>query len=356
VTAPLRVLLTADPYLPVPPRLYGGIERIIDFLARGLVERGHRVTLVAHPESRTAGELVPFGRPPHVGARARAVELAQVAGAVLRRARDLDVVHSFGRLAALTPLLPLRAVAVVQSYQRAVPWRSVRMAALLGGRSLAFSGCSASMFAGEARPGDWHAIWNGVETRLYRATREVSPDAPLVFLGRLERIKGVHSAIAIARAARRKLVIAGNRVTDGGEPGYFEREVEPHLDGERVRWVGPVDDAAKNELLGGASALLMPIEWEEPFGIVMAEALACGTPVIGFRRGAVPEVVRDGDNGFVCATVEEAARAVSRLGAIDRARVRADCEARFDARVIVDAYEQLYRLVAARVAGPAAPR
>jgi glycosyltransferase involved in cell wall biosynthesis len=353
----MRIVITADPYLPVPPRLYGGIERIIDFLARGLVRRGHRVTLVAHPDSDTAGELVPYGRPPHQGALPRTVELAQVGAALLRRAPSTDVVHSFGRLAALMPILPLRRLPKIQSYQRAIPWGGIAKAARLGGPSVAFTGCSASLFA-DRRPehGEWHAIWNGVEVDRYQMTPAVAADAPLVFLGRIERIKGVHAAIAIARGAGRRLIIAGNRVSDGDEPEYFEREVAPHVDGDRVVYVGPVDDAAKNTLLGQAAAMLMPIEWEEPFGIVMVEALACGAPVVAFPRGSVPEVVKDGVNGFVVAGVDEAVRAISKLAAIDRRSVRADCEARFSADAIVDEYEALYNAMIERVSGRSAKR
>ena len=114
------------------------------------------------------------------------------------------------------------------------------------------------------------------------------------------------------------------------------------MDDDRVRFVGPVDDAAKNALLGSAAALLMPIGWEEPFGIVMAEAFACGTPVIAFSRGSVPEVIRDGVNGFACRTIDEAVDAVLALPRIDRRKVRADCDARFGAPVIAHAYESLY--------------
>lgn len=341
---PLRIALTADPYLPVPPRLYGGIERIVDLLARGLVQRGHQVTLLAHPESRTAGELVPYGSPPHHGLRRRAAELWQAGTGLLRRAGRLDVVHSFGRLAALAPVLPLRRLPKLQCYQREVPWRSVDLARRLGGGSILFAACSAGLIRGHD-PAPWRVVFNGVDLSLYRFSPEVPPDAPLAFLGRLEPIKGVHLAIAIARAAGRKLVIAGNRVETGSAAGYFEREIAPHLnagDTGAVRWIGPVDDAAKDELLGSAAALLMPIQWEEPFGIVMAEALACGTPVIGLRRGSVPEVVRDGVNGFVRDTAEEAAAAVSLLPTIDRREVRRDCEARFGADAIVSAYEAIY--------------
>jgi glycosyltransferase involved in cell wall biosynthesis len=161
-----------------------------------------------------------------------------------------------------------------------------------------------------------------------------------VFLGRLEPIKGAHSAIAIAKASGRRLLIAGNQVPESLE--YFESRIAPHIDGERVQYLGPVDDRAKNALFSSAAALLMPIEWEEPFGIVMAEAMACGTPVVGFARGSVHEVVRDGINGYVCRGVAEAASAVAKLAAIDRSIVREECERRFSSTVVVEAYERLY--------------
>jgi glycosyltransferase involved in cell wall biosynthesis len=123
---------------------------------------------------------------------------------------------------------------------------------------------------------------------------------------------------------------------------YFESQLAPHIDGERVEYLGPVDDEAKNALLSSSAALLMPIEWEEPFGIVMAEAMACGTPIVGFARGSVNEVVRDGVDGFVCSGNTEAVSAVGRLGAIDRRAVRLGCEQRFSSTVVVDEYERLY--------------
>jgi glycosyltransferase involved in cell wall biosynthesis len=339
----VRIAITVDPNIPVPPAGYGGIERIADFLARGLVARGHEVTILAHPKSQTAGLLVPYGVPPHVGPGPRLRELAQVGGYLWEHQWELDIVHSFGRLAALVPVLPVRRVKKLQSYQRdRVPWRSVAMAVGLGGKSVRFSGCSTSVY--RERPegplgGRWHTIFNGADLRKYVATAQVADDAPLVFLGRLAAFKGPQHAIAIARDAGRRLVLAGPR--EPNDRGFFDREIAPHL-GE-VEWVGEVDDAGKNALLGRAAALLMPIEWEEPFGIVMAEALACGTPVIGFARGSVPEVVRDGVNGFVVQDVAGAVAAVARVGAIDRRVVRADCEARFSDQAIVDAYEAVYR-------------
>jgi glycosyltransferase involved in cell wall biosynthesis len=193
--------------------------------------------------------------------------------------------------------------------------------------------------------GKWDTVFNGVDLAKYTFQREVGADAPLAFLGRLEPIKGAHNAIAIAKAAGRRLVIAGNQVADCA--AYFESQIAPHIDGDRIQYIGPVDDQAKNALLSTSAALLMPIEWEEPFGIVMAEAMACGTPVIGFARGSVNEVVRDGINGYACCETAEAVFAVAKLGAIDRSIVRGDCEQRFSSTVVVDAYERLYAALCA---------
>ena len=321
--------------IPVPPTLYGGIERIIDMLARGLTERGHEVTLFAHRDSDTAGRLVAYGgtRPDHP------LDLLRNTASIARLGVSRpDVVHSFGRLATLLPLLPLR-IPKVMSYQREPTMSQVERAARLSADdTLAFTGC-AEHIAAKMRPAaPSYAIFNGVPLDTYTFQPSVAEDAPLVFLGRVERIKGAHTAVEVARQSGRRLVIAGN-VSD---QAYFDAEVAPRLD-ERITYVGPVDDVQKNALLGEALAFLMPIEWEEPFGIVMAEALACGTPVIGTRRGSVPEVVIEGVTGFVGETAEDLTEAVGRADTLDRAACRADCEARFSDRVIVDAYEALYR-------------
>jgi glycosyltransferase involved in cell wall biosynthesis len=341
----MRIAMTVDPYLPVPPQLYGGIERIVDFLVRGLVERRHQVTLFAHPQSCTSGTHIPYGKPPHVGWFSRLAELWQVGFQLWRRRNEFDIVHSFGRLAALLPILPLRTLPKIQSYQRTIAWAGVKRATRLAGPSLHFTACSSSLYQGRLRQrgcvGQWHTIFNGVDVAKYACVPVVRPDAPLVFLGRLEMIKGPHHAIAIAKRCGRQLILAGNR--QEGADSYFEQHIEPHIDGTRIRYIGPVNDEQKNTLLGGAAALLMPIEWKEPFGIVMAEAMACGTPVIGFSQGSVPEIIRDGSNGFLCRTVDEAAAAVARIDTIDRSQVRADCEIRFSKTVVVGAYERLYQ-------------
>jgi glycosyltransferase involved in cell wall biosynthesis len=344
MTSRLRIALTVDPYIPVQPVTYGGIERVLAALIEELTSRGHEITLFAHPGSRTVASHVPYGSPPHFGFRARATELWQVGSALWSRRRHFDVVHSFGRLAALFPVLLDHTLAKVQSYQREIPWQGVNHGSRLGGSSLSFTACSSSMWQGHAHAAAdrWTTVYNGVDLGVYDATDNVDADAPLVFLGRIERIKGTHSAIEIARRANRRLIIAGNQVASHAGREYFAREVQPHIDGRRVSYVGPVDDAAKNRLLGSAAALLMPIEWEEPFGIVMAEAMACGTPVIGFARGSVPEVVEPGITGAIVADVPSAGQAVDSVCLLDRRRVRSRCAERFGYAVIADAYERVY--------------
>lgn len=333
----MRIAVTVDPEIPVPPIRYGGIERIVDMLVRGLVARGHSVTLFAHQESDVPCTLkaYPGRRSQHPLDTAR--NTAFVSTAIARG--GFDIVHSHARLAYLLPLMPF-SVPKVMSYGRKVSRRSVRWGNRLSRGSLAFTGVSRHIVDEAGGGPNWHVVYNGVPVDSYVLREQVSADAPLVFLGRMEPIKGPHLAIEVARLAGRPLILAGNVPDQGAE--YFQHEIQPHIDGCSVQYVGPVDDAAKDQILGQACALLMPVLWDEPFGMVMAEALACGTPVIGLRRGAVPEVVQDGITGFVCDSVETMVEAVGRITEIDRRTCRSVMEQRFSDRVMVDAFESLY--------------
>jgi glycosyltransferase involved in cell wall biosynthesis len=333
----MRVAITADPTIPVPPELYGGIERIIDMLVRGLLRRGHEVTLFAHEDSEVPCRLVPY----HSTDAQSVVDTFRNTLTVSRLAvARPDVIHSFGRLAYLAPVLPLK-VPKVMSYQRDPTPTRVRFAmGMARNGSLIFTGCSDHITETLRRHAPAHTVYNGVPLDKYEFRASVAEDAPLVFLGRIAPIKGTHTAVDVARRAGRRLVIAGNVPDD--QQAFFREHVEPHL-GDRIQYVGPVDDEEKNDLLGRAAAFLMPIEWEEPFGIVMAEALACGTPVIGTRRGAVPEVVTHGSTGFVCDTVDDMVTAVQNIGRLSRSTCRERCEQCFSGRAIVDDYEALYR-------------
>ena len=340
----MRILLTADPELPVPPKLYGGIERIVASLGAGLVARGHEVALVAHPDSeRTAGwRLFPW---PGRRSQHRGDALANMAAlhAAVTKFKP-DLVHSFSRLFYLGSLLLRRRLPKVMSYQREPSGRTVSWAARLAGRSLVFTGCSEAISSRERpRGGRWETIHNFVDLAFYDFSPAVPDDAPLVFLSRIERIKGAHTAIAACRRAGRRLILAGNHADDDSEHGrYWREEIVPHLGHDGIGYVGPVDDVQKNRLLGQAAAMIVPIEWEEPFGIVFAEALACGTPVISCPRGALPEIVRPGIDGFLVQNVEEAAAAILRLSSLHRSDCRARAESCFSSDVILGQYEALY--------------
>ena len=337
----MRLLLTADPELPVPPPLYGGIERIVDSLVGELRRRGHHVGLIAHHESRAAVDRLY----PWPGAKSQRLNdtLANTFN-LMRAVRDFrpDVLHSFSRALYLLPHLP-RTLPKIMSYQRRPGERQVAWTSRLGGRTITFTGCSEHICAqGRVGGGRWHAIHNFVDTSKYHFNPSVPADAPLVFLSRIERIKGAHMAIKVAKALGRTLLIAGNHGSSGEEGHYWKSEIEPELS-DKIVYVGPVNDEQKNELLGGAAAMLVPIEWEEPFGIVFAEALACGTPVISCPRGALPEIVRHGVDGFLVRDFAEACRAVTDLPSLSRLDCRRRAESSFSCEAITSKYEQLYR-------------
>lgn len=332
----MKIAITADPFLPVPPTLYGGIERVIHMLIEELVRRGHEVTLYAHPQSVVPCRLVAFENADS-GPAATFRNMLLITRDVWRWRPD--VIHSFGRVLYLLPLLPCR-IPKLMTYQRPVTPSSVRWGTLLSRGTLHFSGISRWMMQETLHLGSWHLVFNGVPLAAYDFVAAVDDDAPLVFLGRIEHIKGAHLAIEIARRTKRTLIIAGNIPPEG--KAYFEQQIKPWIDGVNVVHVGPVDDRQKNELLGRAAAFLMPILWEEPFGIVMAEAMACGTPVLGLRRGAVPEVVEHGMTGFVGDTVDELVAAVGQLSQLDRHACRTRVERLFSDNAVVTAYLQVY--------------
>jgi glycosyltransferase involved in cell wall biosynthesis len=190
--------------------------------------------------------------------------------------------------------------------------------------------------------GIWRAVHNGVPTDQYLFSARHDEPPYLAFLGRLTPTKGAHVAIRVARESGLRLVIGGNIGSAQGDSEYFQREVRPHLDDDRIKWLGEVDDAAKGPLLGGALALLCPVLWDEPFGIVAAEALACGTPVIAFEKGELPYIVRHGITGFLCRSEEEMVHAVRKSAGLSRSTCRLEAEQRFSARAMTDQFEELY--------------
>jgi len=334
----LNILITADPEIPVPPILYGGIERIIYDLTKELTVKGHNVILLANKDSKVKCKLVPYK-----GFSSRSITHTINNSRQLYdiyRKHNIDIVHSFGRLSYLLPILR-SGIPKIQTYQRHITNKSIRIAEILGARNLVITACSDNCLnTAKINNFDSFAIHNFVDLNKYSFKKNVKNDAPLVFLGRLDHIKGAHNAIEVAKNTNRQLLIAGNRTKE--EKDYFDNEIMSQCDGKIIKYLGPVNDEEKNKLLGTAAALLFPIEWDEPFGIVMAEALACGTPVIAFRRGSVPEVIDHGINGYICENVEEMINFVEKIDGINRTECRKSAELNFSKNVITEKYENLY--------------
>jgi len=334
----LKILLTADPEIPIPPAGYGGIERIVDMLIHQYLKKGHEVTLCAHPESTVDCKLVGWK-----GARSQdkmdvlknTVQLSR-----LGFSNKFDVIHSFSRLAYMTALLPL-PVPKIMSYQREPTLSQVKKAQLLARKdSLVFTGCSNYISDQIATVAKASTVYNGAPMHLYDVTASVDENAPLVFLGRIEPIKGTAIAIEVAKKANKKLIIAGNIPPEHQD--YFDEKIKPFLN-EQIVYIGTVNDQQKNELLGKALAFLMPIQWNEPFGIVMAEAMACGTPVLGFGRGSVPEVITHGVTGFISKNENEMIEQVALCHNLDRKKIRKVAEERFSDEKISQDYLKLYQ-------------
>jgi glycosyltransferase involved in cell wall biosynthesis len=339
-TSPLRILVIADAKIPVPPAGYGGTERIIALLCQGLAARGHEVTLMAAKGSRNYGRLIthpwPGSRPYHYRAWCKLRFQAQS----LWHARNADLIINSGRVDYLEGLLRTSRPLICR-FDNPIDQSMIDF--LLARRRLALALVSVSdhQRAHLAETDLWRTVYNAVDTD--RLTFAPRPDPGyLAFLGRLTENKGVHVAIEVARRLGRPLRIAGNISDEAGGREFFETRVRPQL-GAGIEWIGPVDDVAKVPFLQNASALLFPIQWDEPFGLSAAEALACGTPVIAMRRVSMPELIRHDVTGFLCRSTDEMVDAVSRLGAIDRRTCRQDCERRFSAERMVEEYLDVAR-------------
>jgi glycosyltransferase involved in cell wall biosynthesis len=337
----MRIAQVAPLFESVPPALYGGSERVVSWLTEELVRQGHEVTLFASGDSKTAARLVPACEkslwrdtdcretlPQHV----RMLEL------VFQDAAQFDIIHfhcdyihfplvrRYGRpsLTTLHGFVHTHDLRDLLEEYRDVPLVSI---------------------SDNQRASTPEANWQGtIHHGLPRGLHTFSPVGGeyLAFLGRISREKGLERAIEIARRAGVPLKIAAKIYEE--DRSYFEQEIKPLLEKSAsfVEFVGELGGAAKNEFLGKARALLFPVDWPEPFGLVMIEAMACGTPVIGWRKGSVPEVIEHGVNGFVVSSVEEAVEGVGNLSRVRRDVCREIFEARFPVERMTADYLKMY--------------
>jgi len=342
----MRIAMVAPVWVAVPPDGYGGIEVVVSLLTEELVARGHDVTLFASGGSRTKATLRSvFDEPPtdrlweiepeasHVGAAYRAIaqEYADE--------QAFDIVHEhtdyLGAAFAATLATPvLHTVHFQVEEPRASFLRrfadSVYLAAI-------------SDYQRTAAPElPWAGrVYNAIDTEAFDL--RIEKDGFLLCIGRICERKGQDIAVQVAKRAGRQLILAGR--VHPKEREFFAERVLPHIDGHQIVFEGEVPNDRKRELMAGASALLLPIREPEPFGLVMVEALASGTPVIAAPLGAVKEIVADGVTGFLSGSVKGMAAAVDRVGEIDPQRCRAEAVERFDPRAMADGYEQLYQTV-----------
>ena len=345
----MRIAQVAPPFETIPPSGYGGTERVIATLTEELVRRGHEVTLFAAGDSHTSARLVPTAKhalwheePP---VQDFAPWWAMTIDVVAQQMEAFDVLHSHIDYWGF-PLARAASVPVVTTLHGRLDLPELRpLYRHFGDVPLV------SISNAQRRPvrrANWVAtVYHGID--LDELTFNPRPGAYLGFLGRIASEKGLDAAIRVARAAGMPLKIAAREpLPHTQDPNvrrdweYYEGAVRPMLKGSGVEVIGEVDGRDKDEFLGNAAALLFPICWPEPFGLVMAEALACGTPVLALRNGSVPEVVKHGVTGFVGSTEKDLVRAVARLGDIDRHACREAAERRFSPEAMAASYEQVY--------------
>jgi len=337
--------MLAPPWIPVPAPAYGGIEEVVRLLSEGLVAAGHDVTLFAAPGSDSSADVVELldesypddiqkaqFEADHV---ARAFAQIDEAG---ERGDPYEVIHDHVGHTALA-MADRVAVPLVHTLHGPFTEDASRVYAEHGPEAKIVAISQSQLDDAPDGMGGGVVVHTPIDCSEW-PYREEKEDF-LLWIGRMSPDKGPHRAITAAREAGVPLVLAGP--VQPGQEDFFAEEIEPHVGSDGIEYVGEADAERKRELYGQARALLLPIRWREPFGLVMVESLACGTPVIAFREGAAPEVVEDGETGFIVDDEHAMASAVGRLGEIDPAACRAACERRFGVSAVVHGYEAVYR-------------
>lgn len=346
----MRIAQVTPLWERVPPPAYGGIELVVSLLTDELVRRGHEVTLFATGDSITLAKLEsvhPRAIRTDPNVKEYQIYETMQLGHVYQRAHEFDVIHSHMGFSALTYAQFVKTPTVhtlhgvftpdnekMYAYARSQPYVSISDAQREPRLGL---NCVAT-------------VYNGIDVDSYKFYAQPNDPPYLAFLGRLSPEKGPHRAIEIAKRTGMTLKMAGK--IDIVDREFYEEVLAPQIDGEQIQYLGEANHVQKNTLMGGAVATLFPITWKEPFGLVMVESMAAGTPVIGMRLGSAPEVIKDGTSGFLCDTVDECVAALDRIAEIDRAGCRQHVIENFSVQRMADGYEAVYRqLLGERVFG-----
>jgi glycosyltransferase involved in cell wall biosynthesis len=330
----------------VPPPAYGGTEAVCHLLVDELVRMGHDVTLVASGDSDTSAKLrscYPKSLRSAEDVEDKMVYSLEHAAFALQHAGFYDVVHNHAGHEVMAMARLVGHVPMLSTMHCLIPDDTRIIWDNYGGYYNAISHAQRRALPPSSRAKYAGVVHNGIDVATFPFQAQKGDH--LLFLARVSPEKGPETAVEVARRTGRKLIIAGK--VDPADEDYFHGRIEPLIDGESVCFVGEADGPRKRELYREAASLIVPITWEEPFGLVFAEAQACGTPVLTFDRGAAGEIVRHGETGFVVNTTDEMADAVGRLHEIDPAGCRANVAARFDRKSMAEGYVETYRRIIA---------
>ena len=342
----LKIAQVAPLWFSIPPKNYGGIEWIVYLLCEGLKKRGHKVTLFATGDSKVSCKLVAtYPRSlieSGISWQDPTFNLMNLTEA-FKRAGSFDIIHTHVDLwecffSPLTKTVSLHTIHNPLYVRNTSPQKNSRLLTLEYFRNQNFVAISRSQKRISAAKLNFvDVVYNGIKIEDFKFNPK--PKDHFIWCARIDKHKGIENAIEIAKRANIKLILAGR--LDPTQREYFEKRIKPHL-GKQIKFIGEYSQKEKSDFFGQATALLYPIEWEEPFGLNMVESMACGTPVVAFKRGSVPEVVKDGKTGFAVEKIEEAVEVVKMIGKIKREDCRQWVEKNFTAEIMVKNYEKLY--------------
>lgn len=332
-----------DPGILVPPKGYGGHERLVYMFAREYSRLGHEVHLLVTNGSMVEGCIVHgYGKEGFPPKKINALLAIPKAWWFLWKNRNkFDLIHNFGRLAYLLPVLS-HPIKKIMTYGRIINGRNIKWINYLPNKNIVFTAPSDWCVSTGNVSGTWHTVYNAIDFSKYTLVENLPDDAPLIFLSRLERLKGAHEAIKVALETGNRLILAGNISVLPEEKEYFRNEIEPYIDGDKITYVGTLDDEGKNKYLGMSKAMLFPARTDEAFGMVMVEAMACGTPVLAYGNAAIPEVIDEGCTGYICNTFEELKTKLNDINLIQRRKCQNISFSKYDVTFIATQYISLF--------------
>ncbi|MDB9374414.1 glycosyltransferase family 4 protein [Nodularia sphaerocarpa] len=335
----MKIAQVAPLWERVPPPSYGGIELVVSHLTDELVRRGHEVTLFASGDSQTLADLkavsplaLRLDKYVQDYAGYEILELSQV----YQQAAKFNIIHSHVGMRAL-PLASLVSTPTVHTLHSNFTQDNQKVFRYHDQQPYV----SISNAQRQIKLNYVATVYNGIETKDYPFIAQPQEPQYLAFLGRFSPEKGPQKAIAIAKQTGWCLKMAGK--VDVGDSQFFQQEIVPHIDGQQIQYLGEINHAEKAELLGNAAITLFPINWQEPFGLVMIESMATGTPVIAMNLGSVGEVIVQGETGFICQNYEEMARMIPAALALNRQACRKHIENKFSVNQMVNDYEAVYQ-------------